>query len=143
MRKLTNKPAQNAGLSLIELLIAITIVGLLAAIALPSYNSSIRNSNRADARSELLLYQTRLEKCFSANRTFLHSDDTPCGASQVLAASGAVSGEQLYRIEFEQAPAASRFVLVARAIKGPQLSDVGCLAITLDNIGNKLPLECW
>lgn len=131
------------GFSLIEMLIAIVIVALLTAIALPSYNASVRNSNRADARADLMLYQTRLERCFSLNRTYVHSANTPCGASQALATGGTESGERLYRIEFAEDPAAASFLLRAAAIKSPQLEDSGCTQLTLDHIGNALPENCW
>ena len=51
-----------AGFTLIELLIVLVIVGLLAGIAYPSYNSYLKRSARAEAKAELLRMQLAVEK---------------------------------------------------------------------------------
>jgi type IV pilus assembly protein PilE len=44
-----NLKRQGAGFTLIELVIAMLIVGILTAIAIPSYNAYIKRANRTDA----------------------------------------------------------------------------------------------
>ncbi|MCP4091353.1 MAG: prepilin-type N-terminal cleavage/methylation domain-containing protein, partial [Gammaproteobacteria bacterium] len=45
---------KSRGFTLIELMIVVAIVGILAAIAYPSYQEQVRKSRRADANGALL-----------------------------------------------------------------------------------------
>jgi type IV pilus assembly protein PilE len=59
-----------AGFSLVELMITVVIVGILAAITLPSYNSQIRKSRRTEARTAVLDLAAREERFMAANNTY-------------------------------------------------------------------------
>lgn len=59
------------GLTMIEVMIALVIVGILAAIAYPSYSASIVKSRRADAKQALVELAQRLERFYSENSTYL------------------------------------------------------------------------
>lgn len=65
--------ARCRGFSLIELLIAIAVLGLLAAIALPSFQDSIRKSRRSDAFQALTIIQQAQERWRSNNRQYAPS----------------------------------------------------------------------
>ncbi|BCO26924.1 hypothetical protein MIZ03_1810 [Rhodoferax lithotrophicus] len=55
------------GFTLIELMIVVAILGLLAAIAVPSYTSYIAKGRRADARVQLLQAAQFMERFYTAN----------------------------------------------------------------------------
>lgn len=55
----------TAGFTLIELMIAVTIVAILAAVAYPSYTSYIAQSRRSDAQIALSQTAARMEKFFT------------------------------------------------------------------------------
>lgn len=53
------------GITLIELMIVVVIVGILAAVAYPSYQNQVRKSKRADGKAELLETAQELERCYT------------------------------------------------------------------------------
>ncbi len=63
----TRKPK---GFSLIELLIAVAIVGILAAIAYPSYVDQVRKSRRTEAQDLLMDIAQREERFYAQNATY-------------------------------------------------------------------------
>lgn len=58
------------GFTLIELMIVVAVVGILTAIALPSYNEYIRRGHRADGRTTLLQTAQWMERAATANGTY-------------------------------------------------------------------------
>lgn len=63
------------GFSLFELLVAMVIVGILAAVALPSFNDSIRKGRRSDAVAHLSDVQQAQERYRSNNSEYAGSLD--------------------------------------------------------------------
>lgn len=53
---------KNKGFTLIELMIAVAIIGILAAIALPVYQDFIARSQMGRAHAELAVYRTAVEE---------------------------------------------------------------------------------
>lgn len=66
----THHATRGNGFSLIELLVVIAIIGVLAGIALPSYQESIVRSHRVDAKSALLDLSARQQKYYSINNAY-------------------------------------------------------------------------
>lgn len=61
---------QQSGVTLIELLIACAIVGVLGAIALPAYRDYVIRGKLTDAQSTLGATRTRLEQYYQDNRSY-------------------------------------------------------------------------
>ena len=59
------------GFTLIELMIVVAIVGILATIAIPSYNDYITRSKLQEAASTLADLRVKMEQAFMDNRSYL------------------------------------------------------------------------
>ncbi|WP_041523971.1 type IV pilin protein [Gilvimarinus agarilyticus] len=128
--------SKNAGFTLIEILIVVAIVGILAAIAYPSYMDSVRKSNRADAKASLNDAAQQMQRCYTLNHTF--TDCPSVGTSD--------SAEQFYEIEVAVTGGGTGFTATATADQAPQTGDDDCLSFTLDNLGRRTSTtngECW
>jgi len=131
-----NNIRAGRGFTLIELMIVVVIVGVLAAIAYPSYQQYARETKRADAHAALLRIATLEEKFFSNNNTYTTSA-TVLGYS----ASPAVSNDGFWAVTITSGNLAAVFSLSA-APAGAH-ADPACGAITLTSAGLRGPAGCW
>lgn len=67
MRKKTDPAKLARGFSLIELMVAVVIIGILTAIAVPSYQSYIQRADRTVAQSALIQLAATMERYYAAN----------------------------------------------------------------------------
>lgn len=117
---------RSAGFTLLELLIAVAIIGILAAIAVPSYQGYVERSLRADAHAGLNVAAGELERCYT--RTYSY---TGCDITQA-------SPEGSYSISYAT-DSSSEYVITANTDR-----DDGCAEdLTLDSQGNRAPAACW
>jgi type IV pilus assembly protein PilE len=68
---------RSRGFTLIELMIAVAIVAVLAAIAMPSYSEYIRRSRITEAISALSGMRVKMEQFFQDNRTYVGACGLP------------------------------------------------------------------
>lgn len=129
---------QQHGFTLIELMIVVVILGVLLAIAVPTYQGYVENGRRTDGQTALMDTAQRLERCFSTYGTY---NDGDCGVADDLPAE---SDQGYYEIDFADGePTASTFELEA-APQGVQTSD-DCGTLTLSHTGAQGAGEdnCW
>ena len=62
-----------SGFTLIELMIVLAIVGILAAVAYPSYVEHVQRSRITEATSTLSDWRIRMERYFQDNRTYINA----------------------------------------------------------------------
>ncbi len=67
---------RHQGFTLIELMIALVILGLLAVVAIPAYNGYAQRSKLAEAMSNLSNLRLQMEQNFQDNRTFAAAGTT-------------------------------------------------------------------
>ena len=70
---MSTRTNQARGFSLIELLIVITVVGLLLAVALPSYTRYVLRSHRSSAITAVLDLASRQARYYTTNNTYTTS----------------------------------------------------------------------
>ena len=73
--------AGGSGFTVVEALIALAIVGILAAIALPLYSDFVAREQLTEAHAGLGKFRLRMERWREANRSYAGRDATACAAS--------------------------------------------------------------
>ncbi len=127
------------GFTLLELMMAIAILAILVAIAIPSYSQYVTRTNRVDARVELETVAQELERCFTLNSDFGHED---CSVALPRMTENGV-------YEITGALEQASFVLTATPQGTQATRDTLCAALTLshagvrDATGTGGRLECW
>ena len=69
MNQTTAKRRQH-GMTLLELMAVIMVVGILGMIAIPSYRQYVMRAQRTEAKAALMRLQTNQERFYLANRTY-------------------------------------------------------------------------
>lgn len=125
------------GFTIIEILIVVSIIGILASVAFPAYDESRKKGRRTDGKSALLDLASKMEAYFYTNKTYT-VDLTQLGYAAVPS-----TPEQHYTLGVNPSSAAcpitSCYELQATAV-GVQTSDGN---LTLDSLGRKLPADKW
>jgi len=134
------KIRSHQGVTLIELMITVVIIGILAAIAYPSYRNYTTQTRRSDAQIALTRLANDMEKFYSdCNRYPTSLTATrDCTANFGLARSNALSLEQHYLLSIALNASATTYTLTAdpngAGVTGQQNNDGG---FRLDSTGVK------
>lgn len=136
----------NRGFTLMELMIVVVIVAILASIALPSYQSYIQKSRRADGRALLQAAQLAQEKFRLNHETYGASADfgDAAFARVCLAANNCPSPNGHYTLA-AAGNSASGYTLTATA-QGSQTKDTACPALIVTQATTGVtygPAGCW
>lgn len=128
--------ASQKGFTLIELMITVAIIGILAAIALPSYQQYVIRGNRVAAQAQMMDIANREQQFLMADRAYANA--------ATLAASGyalpsEVSSKYGYAVTVDNAASPPTFTITFTP-SGSQSSDGD---LTLDSAGVKTPAGKW
>jgi type IV pilus assembly protein PilE len=120
------------GFTLIELMIVTAIVAVLAAIAVPMYQDSVKKSRRAEAVSALTTGAQRLEAFYTANGTYLKADGSLASVFTTAVPSG---GSAYYNIAQVQGTAATATTFKLVATPAGAMTGDECGNLALDQTG--------
>lgn len=137
---------KQQGFTLLELMIALAIVGILAAVAIPSYRQSVLKTNRIDAQITMARLATLEERFYFMNNNYTadFAEIVDCGAS----CNPITSDEGQYTIVLTGGGAA--WTMEATAVNN-QAKDTNCAKMKVTSLGVKTSVnssnvattDCW
>jgi type IV pilus assembly protein PilE len=130
------------GVTLIELMIVVVIVGILAAIAIPGYRQYVIRANRASGKIQLTQTAQSLERCYTNSSPYAY-DSATCAAGVPLPV---MTPDGTYRVSGVMTP--TTYTLTATP-QGSQTADTRCGNFVLTQAGTRTisgtltVAECW
>lgn len=138
---------KQTGFTLIEVMIVVAIIGIISAIAYPSYMEHVRKTRRADGQIKLQELAQLQESYFARNLTYAANLSGLLGGSlntvesdegfynvTVSAVTGPAGGACLGT---RASPCASYTLQAVPKTGTSQIKDVKCSSYTLNNMGRK------
>lgn len=138
MRQPASCPKTTAGFSLIELMAAVVIVGILMAVAIPSYKSYLIRGNRTTAKASMMDLASREQQYLIANRLYA---DTAALTATGYAPEAQALKYYTWAVTVNNSATPPTFTITFTPIATTMQGTDG--ALTLDSLGNKLPADKW
>jgi type IV pilus assembly protein PilE len=133
----------QSGFTLVELMIVVAIIGILAAIAYPSYDDYVKRGNRTEGQALLSDASARQERYFAQNNAYITSNGD---IAKLGLNNGNRSETNKYTLTVSKVNGDGGYTLTAEQ----GFNDAKCGNLTLDALGkkdrtgsDKTVAECW
>ncbi len=125
---------RQTGFTLIELMITVAVVGILAAVAYPSYQDHIRKTHRRTAQSAMMDAANRQQQFLLANRRY---------ATTLAELAFTMPSEIANRYNCSLTNVVNTGVPTYTVSCAPSGAQAGDGTLTLDHLGQKAPADKW
>ena len=129
---------RELGFTLLEVMITVAVIGILAAVALPSYQDHVRKARRAAAITYLMDVSAKQQQRLLDARAYA---DTTAKLDTLLAFPAEVS--DYYTRDMPVADNTTAKFKMVLAPKAVQAKDLGGVSLSISSTGEKLPAEAW
>ncbi|MBP7665588.1 MAG: prepilin-type N-terminal cleavage/methylation domain-containing protein [Burkholderiaceae bacterium] len=141
---MTRLPARRShrGFTLVEVMIAVVVVGLLSALAYPSYQAQVAKSRRTDAKQSLVELSQKMERFYTERGTYVGATLGATGLYPLVTSGGyydlSITAQTLDGFTVKAAP------------RGTQVGDA-CASFLYNQLGEQMvsndaslsAVKCW
>ena len=122
LNTLRNRLAGEEGFTLIELLVVILIIGILAAIAIPSFLNQKGKGEDSRAKADARTTQTALETWYTDNQNYTCGTDSPTCVTALQAIESQVPANGTGQGQVQVTPGASSYTVTVTSTGGRTFS---------------------
>ncbi len=133
---------RHTGFTLLELMIVVTIIGILASIAYPAYQDSVRKARRAEAKSALVEAANSMERYYTQNGSY-----TGAVAGTTFSSTVPTNGQGTIFYNLTLASTTTTFTITATPTAAQSDPQCANLSLTQTNAkgetGTGTVADCW
>jgi len=140
---------KNKGFTLIEIMITVVILGIIVAVALPSYQNYIQKSRRVEAKNLLMKINAEQEKYYFDNNAYFDDAYLKTQSWVKLQNGNVITENGFYQVSLSSTDLRADFLATATpSASSTQVNDKRCTSLTINQSNlqgatGSDPDSCW